>query len=198
MSQMQAWLPYVLICILLVVSRIPSLGLKGWLLAHKLKFVDILGFKGVNASIDYLYLPGTFFILVALCTILLHKMPKAAVSRAWGESLRKMKSPTIALVFAVALVSIFRGSAVNPIDVPSMELLSNLASFILHVDVHLFELAQQYGLWVYAILFVVVFCETGLVVTPFLPGDSLLFASGVVAGAGLLGYGEIMRSQASK
>lgn len=73
-----------------------------------------------------------------------------------------------------------------------MELLSNLASFILHVDVHLFELAQQYGLWVYAILFVVVFCETGLVVTPFLPGDSLLFASGVVAGAGLLGYGEIM------
>lgn len=73
-----------------------------------------------------------------------------------------------------------------------MELLSNLASFVLHVDVHLFELAQQYGLWVYAILFVVVFCETGLVVTPFLPGDSLLFASGVVAGAGLLGYGEIM------
>ena len=79
-----------------------------------------------------------------------------------------------------------------------MELLSNLVSFVLHVDVHLFELAQQYGLWVYAILFVVVFSETGLVVTPFLPGDSLLFASGVVAGAGLLGYGEIMRSQASK
>ena len=55
-------------------------------------------------------------------TITLHKMPKAAVSRAWGESLRKMKSPTIALIFAVALVSIFRGSATNPIDVPSMPL----------------------------------------------------------------------------
>ncbi len=103
-------------------SRIPALGLKAWLLSFKLNFVDILGFKGVNASIDYLYLPGTFFIVVSLMTITLHKMPKAAVSRAWGESLRKMKSPTIALIFAVALVSIFRGSATNPIDVPSMPL----------------------------------------------------------------------------
>ena len=73
-----------------------------------------------------------------------------------------------------------------------MELLSNFVSFILHIDVHLFELANQYGLWLYAILFVIVFCETGLVVTPFLPGDSLLFASGVVAGAGHLGDGEVM------
>ena len=73
-----------------------------------------------------------------------------------------------------------------------MELLSSFVSFVLHIDVHLFELANQYGLWLYAILFVIVFCETGLVVTPFLPGDSLLFASGVVAGAGLLGYGEVM------
>lgn len=64
--------------------------------------------------------------------------------------------------------------------------------FVLHIDVHLFELVDKYGLWIYAILFVIVFCETGLVVTPFLPGDSLLFASGVTAGAGLMGYPEIM------
>ena len=73
-----------------------------------------------------------------------------------------------------------------------MEMVSYFLDFVLHIDVHLFELVEQYGLWVYAILFVIVFCETGLVVTPFLPGDSLLFASGVVAGAGLMGYGEIM------
>ncbi len=73
-----------------------------------------------------------------------------------------------------------------------MELISYFLDFVLHIDVHLFELVEQYGLWVYAILFVIVFCETGLVVTPFLPGDSLLFASGVVAGADLMGYGEIM------
>jgi membrane-associated protein len=75
-----------------------------------------------------------------------------------------------------------------------MEFITYLIDFILHIDVHLFELAQQYGNWAYAILFVIVFCETGLVVTPFLPGDSLLFASGVAAGLGLMGYGETMLS----
>lgn len=67
-----------------------------------------------------------------------------------------------------------------------------LWDFILHIDTHLFELVQNYGIWVYAILFIILFCETGLVVTPFLPGDSLLFAAGVTAGAGLMGYPEIM------
>ncbi len=73
-----------------------------------------------------------------------------------------------------------------------MELITYIIDFVLHIDKHLFELVAQYGLWVYAILFLIVFCETGLVVTPFLPGDSLLFASGVVAGAGLLGYPAVM------
>lgn len=73
-----------------------------------------------------------------------------------------------------------------------MEAVAFLIDFILHIDKHLFELVAQYGTWVYALLFVIVFCETGLVVTPFLPGDSLLFASGVVAGAGLLGYPELL------
>jgi len=53
--------------------------------------------------------------------------------------------------------------------------------FILHIDVHLAELVAQYGVWVYGILFLILFCETGLVVTPFLPGDSLLFVAGALA-----------------
>ena len=73
-----------------------------------------------------------------------------------------------------------------------MEALAFLVDFILHIDAHLFELVADYGTWIYAILFVIVFCETGLVVTPFLPGDSLLFASGVVAGAGLMGYEHVL------
>ncbi len=73
-----------------------------------------------------------------------------------------------------------------------MEILTFLIDFVLNIDKHLFELVRDYGLWVYAILFLIVFCETGLVITPFLPGDSLLFATGVVAGAGLLGYVESM------
>ena len=58
----------------------------------------------------------------------------------------------------------------------------------LHVDVYLFPLVEQYGTWIYLLLFMVIFCETGLVVTPFLPGDSLLFAAGTLAGAGQLSY----------
>ena len=62
-----------------------------------------------------------------------------------------------------------------------MELIKYLIDFILHLDKHLVELVQQYGAWTYAILFLIIFCETGLVVTPFLPGDSLLFAIGALA-----------------
>lgn len=58
--------------------------------------------------------------------------------------------------------------------------------FILHIDDHLFELARTYGSWVYGGIFLIVFAETGLVVTPILPGDSLLFAAGALCGAGLL------------
>ena len=67
-----------------------------------------------------------------------------------------------------------------------MEFIESLIEFMLHVDRHLLELSHQYGAWMYAILFLIVFCETGLVVTPFLPGDSLLFAIGSLAAIGVL------------
>jgi membrane-associated protein len=60
-------------------------------------------------------------------------------------------------------------------------LVSFLVDFIVHIDTHLVYLMQEYGLWIYGILFLIVFCETGLVVTPFLPGDSLIFAAGTLA-----------------
>ena len=65
-----------------------------------------------------------------------------------------------------------------------MDLIYFLIDFILHIDVHLAELVAEYGVWVYAILFLILFCETGLVVTPFLPGDSLLFVAGALASLG--------------
>lgn len=65
-----------------------------------------------------------------------------------------------------------------------MELLKDFIDLFLHLDQHLNELISQYGTWTYAILWLIVFCETGLVVTPFLPGDSLLFVAGTVAAAG--------------
>ncbi len=65
-----------------------------------------------------------------------------------------------------------------------MELLAFLIDVVLHLDRHLAELVQNYGAWIYLILFLVIFAETGLVVTPFLPGDSLLFVAGTLAAAG--------------
>jgi len=64
--------------------------------------------------------------------------------------------------------------------------LTQLVDLLLHSDVYLQQLVATYGTWVYAILFAIVFAETGLVVTPFLPGDSLLFAAGALAGSGAL------------
>jgi membrane-associated protein len=62
--------------------------------------------------------------------------------------------------------------------------MTQIIDFILHIDKHLIDIVQQYGVWIYAILFLIVFAETGFVVTPFLPGDSLLFAAGAMAAFG--------------
>ena len=67
-----------------------------------------------------------------------------------------------------------------------MELIAFVWDLLVHLDRHLAALLQEYGIWIYALLFLIVFCETGLVVTPFLPGDSLLFVAGALwAAAGL-------------
>jgi membrane-associated protein len=69
---------------------------------------------------------------------------------------------------------------------PRMDLMLFLVDFILHVDKHLAAFVQAYGPWVYALLFLIIFTETGVVVMPFLPGDSLLFVVGTLCGAGLM------------
>lgn len=68
----------------------------------------------------------------------------------------------------------------------TMDLLPNLIDFVLHVDKYLAQFVADYGPWVYALLFLIIFVETGLVVMPFLPGDSLLFVAGAMCGTGLM------------
>jgi membrane-associated protein len=67
-----------------------------------------------------------------------------------------------------------------------MDLITTFLDFLLHLDEHLRVIIETYGVWTYAILFLIIFAETGLVVTPFLPGDSLIFAAGTFAGLGAL------------
>jgi membrane-associated protein len=65
-----------------------------------------------------------------------------------------------------------------------MELIKTFIDLFIHLDKHLVAIVQNYGVWTYLILFLIIFCETGLVITPFLPGDSLLFATGAIAAMG--------------
>src|SRR6476620_7909626 len=79
-----------------------------------------------------------------------------------------------------------RGLASRGDPTAAMEALRHLIDIFLHLDKHLQPILETYGGWTYLLLFVIVFCETGLVVTPFLSGDSLLFAAGAFAAAGSL------------
>lgn len=72
-----------------------------------------------------------------------------------------------------------------------MELIAQLFDIVLHLDKHLEALLAAYGTWIYAILFLIIYCETGLVVTPFLPGDSLLFVAGALAAGGGMDIGTL-------
>ncbi len=123
MSQIRAWTPYVLIGLILVLTRINTLPLKAWLSGAAIKIPNILGYETVDFSISPLYLPGTIpFMLVAILTIFIHGMNGEKVKKAWGDSFKAIKNPTIALLFAVAMVEIFKQSANNPLGITSMPL----------------------------------------------------------------------------
>jgi lactate permease len=117
MSQFMAWLPYVLIGAILVITRIDALPLKAAMNKYGvIAFNDILGYKGISDnSIKLLYLPGTIpFILISLLTVVMHGMSGGDAVKAWTETFSKMKAATVSLISAVALVKIFQGSSVNP------------------------------------------------------------------------------------
>jgi lactate permease len=123
MSQARAWTPYVLIGLILVLTRVTFLPFKEWVTAWTISIPDILGFTTVDFSMTPLYLPGVIpFILVAILTIFIHRMKPAKVRAAWTDSFKRLKNPTIALLFAVALVEIFKQSANNALGYPSMPL----------------------------------------------------------------------------
>ena len=128
MKPVLAWLPYILVALILVITRVPALGIKQLLTspAVTIAWKGILGTK-LAYSLQPLYLPGTVpFILVAVLTIFMHKMDKKTVQNTWSSSFKQMGPATIALVFAVAMVAIMRNSGNNASG--SMDMLKALST----------------------------------------------------------------------
>ena len=109
MSMLRAWLPYVLVAIFLILTRLKTLPLMGWAQSLDLKWEEIFG-SSITASFQPLYSPGTIFILVSLITFFLHGMNGSAYKRAWSQSAKTMVAASTALVFTVPMVQVFLNS----------------------------------------------------------------------------------------
>jgi len=124
----KAWIPYVLIALILIATRIPHLNIKGFLLNQKIEWTNILG-TGINYSLPYLYLPGTIpFMLVALIMILIYKMPISKVKTAWIGTAKQLTGAAIALFFAVAMVQVMVQSEINLKGIDSMMIIMSTAA----------------------------------------------------------------------
>ena len=123
MGLFRAWSPYLIVAILLVATRVPALGLKGWLTSVNAVYADILG-TGLSQGIQPLYLPGTIFILVSALMLWVHRMRRSELAAAWAESAQLLARPTVALIFAVSLVRVFidSGPGLNQSGLESMPL----------------------------------------------------------------------------
>ncbi len=125
-SLASAWTPYVLVALLLVLTRLTQLPFKAWLSSIQFAWTDILG-TGLSQGIQPLYLPGTIFMIVSLITAGLHGMSGTQTKRAWAASAKMLAGPAFALIFAVALVRVFIDSNANASGLESMPLV--LAEF---------------------------------------------------------------------
>ncbi len=127
MSSLLAWSPYILVGLLLVISRVfPSVG--NAMKAVVLKFPNILGEAGINADFMPLYLPGGILVVAACSAYFLHKMPWRKFSSALGESSRILLGAGFVLLFTVPMVRILINSGINAADIPSMPI--TMARFI--------------------------------------------------------------------
>ena len=118
-SLARAWTPYVLVAVILVLTRLPQLPIKGFLSGVRIAYDDILG-TGISASSTPLYLSGTILILAGLISIWLHRMKLQDVKRSFRESARMAIGAGFVLIFTVPMVRIYINSGVNASDIPGM------------------------------------------------------------------------------
>ncbi|NOX53262.1 MAG: L-lactate permease [Planctomycetes bacterium] len=109
-SLLSAWSPYLMVAILLVLTRVPSLPLKAWLMACVVPVRDIFG-TSISRDVRPLFLPGSVFVFVAVAATALHRLSLAEVTRAWKQSGRTILAASVALIFTVPMVQVFINSA---------------------------------------------------------------------------------------
>jgi len=127
MGLLTAWLPYLLVAVFLIITRVEFLPFKSWLTAVSVGLSDIFG-TGISTAIQPLYLPGSLFAVVALITVLIHKLPAAKALDVWKSAAYSLLPTIIALGASVPMVRVFINSGVNAADLAAMPLeLANLA-----------------------------------------------------------------------
>ena len=142
MSLSMAWIPYLLIAAILVITRIPQLGIKDLLSTGApfvIKINNILGFENLDWSLKWAYLPGTFFILVSLVTNTIHKMDKEKIKRSWSDTIKQVSGAALALVFGLALVEVMKYK--NAADI---SMLDEMATALAMVGKNLFVLIAPF------------------------------------------------------
>lgn len=128
-----AWIPYLIISLILVLTRIPEIGLKQKLVAMTLNFPPIFGVEKTAYSFSYAYLPGIIpFILVAILTIFIHKMSKDEVKKAWNLTFKQVSAAIIPLCAGVGLVQLILNTDNNPQSYDSM--LRMMATFFANIS----------------------------------------------------------------
>jgi lactate permease len=120
MSGTMAWTPYVLVALVLVLTRLPGLGIGAALKKVTLYWSDILGVEGINGDFAFLYLPGGILVFVVLITYFLHRMKFTEMKKAIGESSKILLGAGFVLIFTIPMVRILINSGVNELGISSM------------------------------------------------------------------------------
>ncbi len=131
MPLLLAWVPYLLIATLLVITRIPQLGIKHLLTGGSpfiIKINNLLGFENLDWSLKWAYLPGTFFILVAFITNIIHKMDGKMVKKSWSDTIKQISGAALALVFGLALVEVLKYK--NDLGISMLDEMANALSMV--------------------------------------------------------------------
>ncbi len=120
MSVIKAWLPYVIITLILVLTRVPSFGIMPYVKGLIATIPNLFGVEGLNYVMQWAWLPGTVFVFISVITFFMHRLNFKAVRAVFGATFRQIAGAAVAMFFGVALVQLMLNSSINVLSLPSM------------------------------------------------------------------------------